>query len=120
VSKVSDFHFDRHLAARGLFQMVSHQRPIVGYAAHPHPTTQFVATGRARAKLTDIRDLGADNYGILSRWLGIDRAEARRLHAVGALRAEPIQVEVAPPTPGMPREPDFATRLDLPLPETKR
>ena len=113
VSKVSDFHFDPHIMARGLLQMVEHRRPVIGYAAHPHPTTPFVAVGRSRAKLTDIRDLGADNFSILQRWLGIERAEVRRLHAVGALRAEPIVVNEALPTPGVPREADFAARLGL-------
>ncbi len=119
VNKVSDFHFDPQLTERGFFQMVEHQRPIVGYSSHPHPTTPFAVEGRSRARLTDIRDLGQDNVSIVKRWLGIGPAEARRLHEVGALRAEPIQVDEAPPTPGLPRDEDFAERLGLWREETK-
>jgi benzylsuccinate CoA-transferase BbsF subunit len=115
VAKVSDQVFDPHLRERGLFQVVPHRRPVLGHTAHPHPTTPWLAEGRARARLSDLHDLGADNYRILQRWLGIGRREVRRLHAIGALEQAAIDDVVEPEAgPGVPRDARFAERLELP------
>jgi crotonobetainyl-CoA:carnitine CoA-transferase CaiB-like acyl-CoA transferase len=116
VQKTSDLPFDPHLAARGAFHMVRHKRPILGYAAHPHLTTPWRATGRRRAALEDIHDEGEDNRRLLKRWLGLSAAEIRRLEREGALApVREISVPAQPPPVGAPVFPDFAERLGLPV-----
>jgi len=117
VRKVHDSLFDGHLAARGAFQMVRHTQPVLGYAAHPHLTTPWVAAGKRRARLTDIRHAGADNASVLRRWIGMTATEVAALGRRGALvDSGPLKVEirVAPPVPSTP---DFAERLGLPRAE---
>ena len=115
VRKVHDSLFDEHLWARGFFQMVRHEAPILGFAAHPHPTTPWVADGRKRAHLTDTRYTGEDNYSVLSRWLGLNRVKVRGLVESGALwDAGELHVEDRPGAPGAPRDPGFGERLGLP------
>jgi crotonobetainyl-CoA:carnitine CoA-transferase CaiB-like acyl-CoA transferase len=114
VQKVSDFPTDPHLTARGAFQPVHHPRPLLGYGAHPHPAMPWLAVGRRRGMSTDIRPGGADNYRVLHRWLGLSRAEVTRLTKIGGLtQAGPFRIETVPDAPGMPRDADFATRLNL-------
>ena len=113
VQKSRDPLFDPHLAERGLFQMVEHERPILGYAAHPHPTTPWFADGHERHQLRDLHFHGADNAAILGTWLGMPRADVERLEASGALIVlRNVQVEDRR-TPF--RDEDHAERLGLPI-----
>jgi crotonobetainyl-CoA:carnitine CoA-transferase CaiB-like acyl-CoA transferase len=114
VNKVSDFVTDPHLTARGAFQPVHHPRPLLGFRAHPHPTMPWQALGRRRGMSTDIRPAGADNYRVFHKWLGLSRAEVTRLtRAGGVTQAGPFRIEAVPDAPGMPRDDDFAVRLNL-------
>ena len=85
VQKSRDPLFDPHLKARGLFQMVRHERPILGYAAHPHPTTPWIADGHDRHQLADLHFHGADNARVLGDWLGMPPGEVAALEQSGAL-----------------------------------
>jgi crotonobetainyl-CoA:carnitine CoA-transferase CaiB-like acyl-CoA transferase len=115
VHKVSDLPFDPHLAARGFFQAIEHGQPLYGYAAHPHPTTPWVAAGRPRARLRDIRFAGYDNEAVLGAWLSLPAEDVRALEAAGALfRASNIEARDPNPAPGAPHDSDFAARLGLP------
>ncbi|HXH22273.1 MAG TPA: CoA transferase [Dehalococcoidia bacterium] len=115
VNKVSDFPFDPHLAARGFFQTVEHGQPMYGHTAHPHPTTPWVAEGRSRARLRDIRFAGVDNEAVLGEWLSIPPEEVAALEADGALlRASKVETTEPNPAPGAPHDADFARRLGLP------
>jgi len=112
VAKSRDPLFDTHLRERGLFVDVRHERPILGYASHPHPTTPWRAAGHDRASLTDIHFHGHDNADVLGRWLGYDAARAAALEANGALiRLTGVEVEDRPTSY---RDPDFAEQLGLP------
>ncbi len=114
VRKVSDSMFDPHLAARGVFQTVTHTAPILGFDAHPHPTTPWVAEGRRRHKLTEIRYVGADNYSVLRRWAGLGRKRVETLVAAGALADVGGLPVVERAGPAAPRDRDFGERLGLP------
>ncbi len=112
VAKSRDPLFDRHLQERGLFKTVTHKRPILGYDAHPHPTTPWFAVGHERAELADIHFHGADNTPVLAEWLGISPAEVMALEDSGALIA-PTLVEVEDRRTGY-RDADFGEQLGLP------
>ena len=85
VQKSRDPLFDQHLKQRGLFQEVQHERPILGFAAHPHPTTPWFAAGHARHQLRDLHFHGADNARIFDEWLGMSAEEVARLETAGTL-----------------------------------
>lgn len=106
-----DLLFDPHLAGRGLFQQVEHQEPVLGYTAHPHPTTPWQMDGHARASLADVRQIGADNASVLGRWLEMDAAEVNRLEQSGALVSVRGRVE---DRPASQRDRDFGVQLGLP------
>jgi hypothetical protein len=90
---------------------VSHERPILGYDAHPHPTTPWFAIGYERAGLTDIHFHGADNEQVLAAWLGLSSAEVQALEASGTL-IPPTLVEVEDRRTNY-RDADFAEQLGL-------
>jgi crotonobetainyl-CoA:carnitine CoA-transferase CaiB-like acyl-CoA transferase len=114
--KTSDLPLDPHLAARGAFSLVRHQRPILGHGAHPHLTTPWQATGLARHQLTDIRDDGQDSARILKRWLGLPPREVARLQECGALLPPtPLLVQEPPVPANTPVDPEFGARLGLDL-----
>ena len=113
VQKSRDPMFDPHLAERGLFQMVEHQRPILGYAAHPHPTTPWFADGHERHQLRDLHFHGADNAAVLESWLGMPMDEVARLEASGALIVL-RNVEVGDRRTAF-RDEDHAERLGMPI-----
>ncbi|MGE3074808.1 MAG: CoA transferase [Dehalococcoidia bacterium] len=77
--------FDEHLKQRGLFQSVAHETPILGYAAHPHPTTPWFADGHERHQLRNLHFHGADNVSVLREWLGMDAEQVASLEESGAL-----------------------------------
>jgi crotonobetainyl-CoA:carnitine CoA-transferase CaiB-like acyl-CoA transferase len=120
VQRNRDPLFDEHLAERGLFQMLEHERPVLGFAAHPHPTTPWFASGHARHRLRDAHFHGHDNVSVFERWLGVDDAEVRRLEREGTLIVinDP---EVEDRRTGY-RDADFAEQLglaaELPSPPT--
>jgi crotonobetainyl-CoA:carnitine CoA-transferase CaiB-like acyl-CoA transferase len=109
VAKSRDPLFDRHLRERGLFKQVAHERPILGYAAHPHPTTPWFAVGYGRPELGDIHFHGHDNVAVLDRWLGYEPEQVALLEAEGALiRLSGVEVEDRPTNY---RDADFAEQL---------
>ena len=112
VVKSRDPLFDAHLRERGLFTMVTHERPILGYDAHPHPTTPWFAGGHERTELESIHFPGADNVPVLAEWLGLSPEEVTALEVSGALIA-PGEVEVEDRRTGY-RDADFAEQLGLP------
>ena len=113
VQKSRDPLFDPHLAERGIFQAVEHERPILGYAAHPHPTTPWFADGHERHQLRDLHFHGTDNLAVLESWLGMGGDEVQALEASGALIVlRNVQVEDRR-TPF--RDEDHAERLGLPI-----
>ncbi|MGB4861981.1 MAG: CoA transferase, partial [Tepidiformaceae bacterium] len=77
--------FDDHLRERGMFQLVEHESPILGYAAHPHPTTPWFAAGHERHRLRDLHFPGADNSSVLGDWLGMEADRVTALEESGAL-----------------------------------
>lgn len=85
VQKNRDPLFDAHLRERGLFQSVEHERPILGFKAHPHPTTPWFADGHERHRLRDPHFHGADNLPVLGSWLGMPPEEVAALEDSGAL-----------------------------------
>ena len=85
VQRSRDPLFDPHLRERGLFQQVRHERPILGYAEHPHPTTPWFAHGHERHGLRDLHFHGADNAAVLGSWLGMDAGEVEAMENCGAL-----------------------------------
>ncbi|HNM77071.1 MAG TPA: CoA transferase [Tepidiformaceae bacterium] len=113
VVKSRDPLFDEHLAERGLFKTVVHNRPILGYAAHPHPSTPWFADGHARTELTDIRFHGYDNTEVLGSWLGYEPERVADLEASGAL-LRLVNVEVEDRRTNY-RDADFAEQQGLPL-----
>jgi benzylsuccinate CoA-transferase BbsF subunit len=108
--------FDPHLRERGLFRWVNHDRPILGYTAHPHPTTPWFADAHARPELTQMRYHGADNVTVLHSWLGMSEEEVHSLEDAGALIA-PFEVEVEDRRTTY-RDDDFADQLSLPGTDT--
>lgn len=109
VAKSRDPLFDRHLRERGLFKQVVHERPILGYGAHPHPTTPWFAVGYERPELGDIHFHGHDNIAVLDRWLGYEPEQVALLEAEGALlRLSGVEVEDRPTNY---RDADFAGQL---------
>jgi crotonobetainyl-CoA:carnitine CoA-transferase CaiB-like acyl-CoA transferase len=112
VQKSRDPLFDPHLAERGLFRMVEHERPILGYAAHPHPTTPWFASGHERHQLRDLHFHGADNFPVLESWLGMSEEEVRALEASGALIV--LRNVVVEDRRTAFRDADHAERLGLP------
>lgn len=103
--------FDEHLRERGLFQHVTHEKPILGYAAHPHPTTPWVADGYERHRLRDLHFHGADNVSVLGDWLEMDAGRVTALEESGALIVRKnIVVEDRLTTY---RDEDFAEQLGL-------
>ena len=104
--------FDSHLAQRGAFRSVGHERPLLGYAAHPHLATPWGVDGYKRSGLADLRRLGADNVLVLGQWLGMSPDEVHALEATGALIA-PAEVPVDDRRSNF-RDPDFGTQLGLP------
>ncbi|MBK6562781.1 CoA transferase [Candidatus Amarobacter glycogenicus] len=114
VQKSRDPLFDPHLKSRGLFDWVQHERPILGFAAHPHPTTPWIAAGHARHPLKDIHFHGADNARVLGEWLGATPKEVAALEASSALIVlRDVQVEDRRTAY---RDEDFAEQLGLPPP----
>jgi crotonobetainyl-CoA:carnitine CoA-transferase CaiB-like acyl-CoA transferase len=114
VQKPPDLLLDRHLARRGAFQTIEHARPVLGYRAHPHNSSQWTVMGQGRAKLTDIRLGGPDNAAVLQEWAGMDALEVKRLEEEGTLLpAHHSPVQDRPPPAGS-GSPDFAQRLGLP------
>ncbi len=114
VRRPEDSHFDQHLAARGAFQRVEHEAPIIGYMAHPHLANPWIADGFERAKLSDFRFTGADNRRVLKRWLGTPVAEVRRLAKEGALLdVGELLVGDRNPPPGTKVDADAGERLGL-------
>lgn len=112
VARSRDPLFDPHLRERGLFKDVVHERPILGYAAHPHPTTPWFAIGYQRPKLSDIHFHGHDNIAVLNRWLGYEPEQVVLLEAEGALlRLSGVEVEDRRTNY---RDADFAEQLNLP------
>lgn|GEM_PF-382284 len=105
--------FDPHLRERGLFQMVAHERPVLGFAAHPHPTTPWFADGHDRHQLRDIHFHGADNVAVLGEWLGMAEARVRELEASGVLIVL-HNPEVEDRRTSF-RDEDFDTKLGLPV-----
>lgn len=113
VAKSRDPLFDPHLRQRGLFTDVAHERPILGYSAHPHPTTPWFPVGYHRSGLSDIHFHGHDNVAVLNRWLGYEPEEIALLEAEGALiRLSGVEVEDRRTNY---RDPDFAEQLQLPV-----
>ena len=111
VQKNRDPLFDPHLRERGLFKWVEHAHPILGYNAHPHPTTPWFADVHARPELTQMRYHGQDNVSVLRDWLAVPEDEVHRFEAAGALIA-PFEVEVEDRRTTY-RDDDFAEQLDL-------
>ena len=112
VAKSRDPLFDPHLRERGLFRQVAHERPILGYAAHPHPTTPWFPVGYERPDLGDIHFHGHDNIAVLNRWLGYESEQVALLEAEGALiRLAGVEVEDRRTNY---RDADFAEQLQLP------
>ena len=112
VAKSRDPLFDPHLLRRGLFKDVVHERPILGYAAHPHPTTPWFPAGYERHELGDIHFHGHDNIAVLNRWLGYEPEQVALLEAEGALiRLSGVEVEDRRTNY---RDADFAEQLTLP------
>ncbi|MEO8540222.1 MAG: CoA transferase, partial [bacterium] len=111
VAKSRDPLFDEHLRERGLFKTVTHDRPILGYDAHPHPTTPWFAAGFERVDLSSIRFHGADNEPVLADWLAMPPHEVAGLERSGALIA-PTLVEVEDRRTGY-RDADFDQQLGL-------
>ncbi len=112
VQKSRDPLFDSHLAERGVFRPVGHERPVLGYSAHPHLTTPWVADGHGRASLADMHFHGADNVPVLGEWLGMCSDEVHTLEATGALIA-PGEVQVEDRQTNF-RDADFGDQLGLP------
>lgn len=111
VHDVSDPLFDPQLQARGLFQEVEHTEPLLGFTAHPHPTTPWIADGFDRARLTDVRFGGADNTPILKKWLGLRKADVEALQESGAL-LKPVPYGVNKPN-AIRVDPHYAEQLGL-------
>ncbi len=111
VHDVSDPLFDPHLVARGLFTEVEHSEPLLGFLAHPHPTTPWVADGFERAGLGDIRFGGADNISVLKKWLGMKKGEVTALQESGVLLA-PVPYGVKKPA-ALRVDPYYAEQLGL-------
>jgi benzylsuccinate CoA-transferase BbsF subunit len=114
VQKPEDLLLDRHLKERAAFQTIEHEKPILGYRAHPHNASQWLVQGLGRPALSDIRFGGPDNAAVLGAWIDMDAAEVERLEASGALLpAQHTHVQDRPPPPGA-GTPDFGHRLGLP------
>lgn len=116
VQKNRDPLFDPHLRERGVFTWVNHDRPILGYSAHPHPTTPWFADAHGRPELTQMRYHGQDNVSVLRDWLAMPADEVHNLEIAGALIA-PFEVQVEDRLTTY-RDDDFVEQLELP--ETKR
>lgn len=85
VQRSRDPLFDDHLAARALFQSVHHERLVLGYEAHPHPTTPWFAAGHPRHTLRELRFHGGHNTEVFSSWLGMAPEAVAALEAEGVL-----------------------------------
>jgi len=116
VQKASDILVDPELEARGTFQKVRHQRPIMGYSDHPHLTLAWRVEGQARPCLTEAHGHGADNARVLKKWLNLSSRDLSRLAKAGALLPELPIVVGDEPMLGIqdwPLHADFDTRLGL-------
>ena len=115
VRKEGDAFFDEHLRQNEAFTQVHHEQPVVGYDAHEYLRLPWNVDGRERSSLRDYRSAGADNARVLKRWLGLPAARVRALREAGALLQEPQRpIAGRAAAPGIPVDPDFAERLNLP------
>ena len=115
VQKVSDLPFDPQLTARGAFQPVRHDEPVLGYAMHPHLTLSWQVDGFRRPPLADARPEGKDNRRVLKAWLGLSAREVSQLERSGALISPtPTPVPEGARPAGTPIDANFAERLGLP------
>ena len=114
VRTVKDSALDPQFQARGALQLVEHQQPLFGYAAHPHPPLPWLMAGRIRKRLTDFRNNGEDNEEVLYRWLGMTKKEVNRLEDEGVLYNEgPVQLGTFR-IPQTNYDPEFGQKLGLP------
>jgi crotonobetainyl-CoA:carnitine CoA-transferase CaiB-like acyl-CoA transferase len=115
VQRPRDLPLDAQLLARGAFQPVQREAPLLGRREHAHLTLGWGPVGAVRPPLRPERPIGADNRRVLRRWLGLSAAEVRELERSGALlRVRPPEVTVPPNQIIGAVDPDFARRLGLP------
>ena len=114
VRKPHEAYFDEHLQERQAFQLVEHERPVLGYRAHPHLRLPWLVEGRERSRLTGVPDAGSHNEKILANWLMLGPEDVRRYEEQGALTARAVDVQERPAVRGAPVEDDAGERLGLP------
>ena len=66
-----DLLLNDQLRARGAFSMVGHDRPVNGYAAHPHVASPFLFAGHPRPVLNEAPASGQDSRALLRELLGM-------------------------------------------------
>lgn len=109
-----DLAVDRHYIARGHFRPIRHREPIAGESWHPHLSQLPKIHGARPAPLAEARPDGADNAAVLGSWLGLDAAEARRLHEEGVTpTARPLVTSASDVPRRGPFDPDHAQRVGL-------
>jgi len=81
VQRPRDLPLDEQLLARGAYQPVRRDAPLLGRHEHQHLTLAWGAAGTARPSLQPERAIGADNRRVFKRWLGLSATEVRDLVA---------------------------------------
>lgn len=78
-----------HLRARNAFSLIEHERPVEGYAAHPHAGLPWRTSGAAEPALQEAPAIGQDSCSVLKEWLGLDESAINALVKSGAVGVPP-------------------------------
>jgi len=89
VRTTQDQALDPNVLARGSLAHLKHNKPVLGYSAHPHAPLPWRVMGRARRAMSNYRRNGVDNERVLMRWLNMQAAEINTLKSSAVLGVAP-------------------------------
>lgn len=81
VNRPRDLPLDPQYAARGFFQMVRHEQPILGFSAHPHMRVPHKFVGHPDTSLSKHEPEGFRAEEALTDWLDLSAPEVLEMRA---------------------------------------